>query len=819
MKQLVVVVVVALGVMACGGEVTERAVEQPLYDCADPGSRFTCAPLPTPYLRWVCHKTGFEPLPYLKLLVWHTSAHVAGAHGDQAPGASANDVGGDIGLDCNCFIRTCEGACTGAANGETCDDGMPCTGDGACIGGACEPGPLEPEGTSCGDGEQCNAGGVCVAVNVIINEAESNGGVPGDWVELYNAGTTVAHVAGWTFKDSDDTHAYVLPAGTTIAPGAYLVLDEAQFGFGLGGADSVRLFDDVGLVDAYAWTMHAVTSYGRCPDGTGAFAMQTSSSKGAANDCSIPVRVNEVESSGGVPGDWVELVNTAAFAVDVGGWTFKDSDDTHAYVIPAGTTIGPGAFLVLDEAQFGFGLGGADSARIFDATSALVDAYAWTAHAATTYGRCPNGTGAFATQTSSSKGAPNDCAAPVRFNEVESNGGVPGDWVELFNAGPIAVDLSGWTFKDSDDTHAYVLPAGTSIASGGYLVLDEAQFGFGLGGADSARIFDASSTLVDSYAWTLHAPVTYGRCPNGTGAFAETSPGTKGAANQCGTTPTGAPWPGPNAVTALDVLNAGNISGLVHDGSVLWAVQNGPSTLFRIDGASVTSQPLVYAGGGGEPDAEDIAIGGDGAFYVATERDNAAGTVSRPSILRFVPGSGTLVATHEWNLAADLPVLGPNNGLEAITYVPDTYLVSIGFYNPALFPNHGAGLYFVGVEQTGMIYAYALDLGGGFARVAAFPSGDVTSKALSFDVTTGYLWQHCGAACGGQTRVLTLGAAGTVSTKQLFDRPTSMANLANEGIAIAPCSGTTRSFYWADDGNTSSRAIRVDSIPCGAFIP
>src|SRR5687767_5963007 len=105
MKQLVVVVAVA--VMACGGEVTERTAEQPLYDCADPDQRFTCAPLPTPYFRWVCHKTGFKPLPYLKLLVWHTSAHVPGAHGDQAPGASANDVGGADGLDCNCLPRTC----------------------------------------------------------------------------------------------------------------------------------------------------------------------------------------------------------------------------------------------------------------------------------------------------------------------------------------------------------------------------------------------------------------------------------------------------------------------------------------------------------------------------------------------------------------------------------------------------------------------------------------------------------------------------------------------------------------------------------------
>ncbi|HEX2875570.1 MAG TPA: lamin tail domain-containing protein, partial [Polyangiaceae bacterium] len=71
---------------------------------------------------------------------------------------------------------------------------------------------------------------------VVVNEVESNGGTPGDWVELYNAGTATADLSGWKFKDNDDSHAfYIVPAGTLLAPGAYYVLEEAQFGFGLGG--------------------------------------------------------------------------------------------------------------------------------------------------------------------------------------------------------------------------------------------------------------------------------------------------------------------------------------------------------------------------------------------------------------------------------------------------------------------------------------------------------------------------------------------------------------------------------------------------------
>ncbi|WP_201297500.1 lamin tail domain-containing protein, partial [Bacillus altitudinis] len=125
--------------------------------------------------------------------------------------------------------------------------------------------------------------------------------------------------------------------------------------------------------------------------------------------------------------------------------------------------------------------------------------------------------------TASTKGAANDCSSPVRINEVESQDGTPGDWVELTNTGSTTVDLGGYVLRDSDDDHAYTIPAGTTVAAGGFTVLDEAAFGFGLGKADSARLFDARGAVVDSTSWTAHATTTYGRNPDGTGDFAETA--------------------------------------------------------------------------------------------------------------------------------------------------------------------------------------------------------------------------------------------------------------------------------------------------------
>ncbi|WP_330334273.1 lamin tail domain-containing protein [Streptomyces sp. NBC_00536] len=134
-----------------------------------------------------------------------------------------------------------------------------------------------------------------------------------------------------------------------------------------------------------------------------------SASISASAPAQSAVRINEVESSGGSPGDWVELVNTGTVAVDLSGWIVKDNDDSHTYRISTGTSLAPGAFLALDV-EASYGLGSSDAARLFLADgSTLVDSYTWTAHATTTYGRCPDGTGAFTTTTAPTKGAANAC--------------------------------------------------------------------------------------------------------------------------------------------------------------------------------------------------------------------------------------------------------------------------------------------------------------------------------------------------------------------------------------------------------------------------
>jgi hypothetical protein len=692
---------------------------------------------------------------------------------------------------------------------------------------------------------------------VKINEVESSGGSPDDWVELINPASFAVDISGVVLRDNDDAHTYTVPAGTSIPSGGYYLLEEATFGFGLGSADSARIFDKSGSpIDSYSWTAHATTTYGRCPNGTGPFTTNIAPTKGAANNCSVPVttvRINEVESSGGTPGDWVELINTGVNVVDISGWRFLDNDDAHTpYVLPSGSMIAPGGYLILEEAAFGFGLGAADSARLFDSANTPIESYSWNAHAATTYGRCPNGTGDFVSSTSVTKHAANDCANPVKMNEVESNGGVPGDWVELYNPGGSMLDISGLIFRDNDDAHTYTIPAGTTISPGGYFILEEATFGFGLGNADSARLFAPNGAVLDSYSWSAHATTTYGRCPNGTGSFTTTTSSTKGAANDCPGTPNFQPWPGDSDVQTADGENVfgGNLSGLMYEGAggapgTLWAVRNGPGSLFRLLWNGMIWTPdlanswgagktLSYPGSTGSPDSEGVTFAGAGSFegiYVATERDNNANAVSRNSILRFDPGAaGTaLTATHEWNLTTDLPVVGPNLGIEAITWIPDSFLVPQLFfdeskghvYNPGEYPNHGSGLFFVGVEANGNVYAYALDhSGGGFTRVATIVSSLTGVMDLHFDRETNDLWAICDDTCQGRSVVLRLGADGKFAAARFFERPASAPNLNNEGFAVAPlaeCVNTRRPVFWADDSETGGHSIRKGTLTCAAF--
>ncbi|MDP7289254.1 MAG: CotH kinase family protein, partial [Phycisphaerae bacterium] len=179
---------------------------------------------------------------------------------------------------------------------------------------------------------------------------------------------------------------------------------------------------------------------------------------GAAPVGSLGIVVNEVLTHTDLPSvDSIELYNTTGQTVDIGYWYLSDTwgwasnlqnGDYKKYMIPAGTEIDPGEYLVFDESDFG-GVGpldfALDGARGDDVWLMAADASGDLTHFADhvsfggvangeSFGRWPDHSGDLYPMTSVTLGAANSGprVGPVIISEVMYN---PGIFGESFTAG------------------------------------------------------------------------------------------------------------------------------------------------------------------------------------------------------------------------------------------------------------------------------------------------------------------------------------------------------------------------------------------------
>ncbi|MFL8906298.1 lamin tail domain-containing protein [Helcococcus kunzii] len=582
----------------------------------------------------------------------------------------------------------------------------------------------------------------------------------------------------------------------------------------------------------------------------------------------ISVKINEIESNSDTFPDYVEIINNGEETIDISGWYIMDNDpEKHSEdVLPlaAGTILEPRQIFVFKEGeQFNFGLGKKDEATLFDKDGNIIDQYSWTAHANETYSRVPDAIGEFV-DFPNTMGKFNyiETSNDVVINEIESTNS-DRDWVEIYNKGNESVDISGWRISDidtNDETHYSIpLPEGTIIEPKGFFVFegdipgDIKHFSFGLGSSDAVYLYDAQNVIKDKHAWEVHAKGGISRIPDGTGLFKDV-PLTKGMPNKDAEEVEEPilpeldrlPFPGKQTFEYVDEKPKflSDSSGLDIVGDTLWAVDNGTAKVWKMT-IGIDGMPTIDEGwesgkivsfmkdinnpGAAGPDAEGITADSQGNLFIAAERDNSFKAENRNIILQVDPNSTTdsLKTIREWDLTeiidnarknrgmADYKV--PNNeGIEAVEWIPNEVLEGniIDFhidmpYVASDYSTLNNGLFLVGVENDGFIYAFALSENGSIALVSQIDTGMGMVMGLDYNEPTNALWAH--ADNGRNNTLAKITFNGTTHPDTSYYKAPADFDVTenNEGFAIAKKAiNNYLPTYWFMDG-AKSRAMKL----------
>ena len=259
--------------------------------------------------------------------------------------------------------------------------------------------------------------------------------------------------------------------------------------------------------------------------------------------------------------------------------------------------------------------------------------------------------------------------AQIRINEIQSDNestvmdpqGDFDDWIEIHNAGPTAVDLSGWALSDDPATPLeWIFTTSAVVPAGGYLIVwadeDEGDgplhAGFKLNNAGEVVVLsDDTGTLVDtSPAVPLGDDESLGRVPDSTGSWLVLDTPTPGAANQ-----------GPGILPSPIPPDFSIPSGFYTSDLTLQITHPDPTVEIRytMDGSDPTAASPLYTGPldvqsrAGEPNNLSLIWTGDPRWRAP------GGEVYKTPVVRaaaFLPGAlPSEIVTRSYFIGPDLP--------------------------------------------------------------------------------------------------------------------------------------------------------------------
>ena len=330
--------------------------------------------------------------------------------------------------------------------------------------------------------------------NIILNEVlaknvetlQHNGGFP-DMIELYNSGTVAGNLTGMGISDTPGTpYRYTIPAGVTLAPGAYLVIyadkttaaGELHTQFGLkdiGG--SVMLSAPKNGDGSNGSILDSVTYGIQLPDQsvgrdfTGAWTL-CSPTFGGANVTVLlgnpaALRINEWLADARVlySNDFIEIYNPDLRPVNMGGMYITNNPVewiTQQQIAPLSFIAGGGYTVFQADENTSSGADHIDfkltptqgEIGLFFANQTLVDSVVYGPQSTdVSEGRSPNGSGTIVYFNQPTPGSGNPGAATTGSSQVTSNLIPMTDstsaWKYVQPAAIPANDASGHTWRDA----------------------------------------------------------------------------------------------------------------------------------------------------------------------------------------------------------------------------------------------------------------------------------------------------------------------------------------------------------------------------------
>jgi len=284
----------------------------------------------------------------------------------------------------------------------------------------------------------------------------------------------------------------------------------------------------------------------------------------------MTVNQGTIADNQGDYGPWVEIYNLGPGLVNTSSLFLTDDPAVpNKWELPV-QNVDDGEFLLLwldnepgegsDHAPFSLSSGGGNVyLYLADGSDyVLVDSISYPAlDADVSFGRFPDGEGLWQilnevvtpAQPNQRLGIPvglvinefmanNDEAVPGPYNDYP-------DWIELYNGGSAAVDVSGMYLTDNLRNPKWQFPAGIVINAGGFLVLytsnstlpkpGYANFNLNAQGESICLLASDGETLIDSIAFAQqYDDVAYGRLPDGSSTWEYLTP-TPSESNSLGT--------------------------------------------------------------------------------------------------------------------------------------------------------------------------------------------------------------------------------------------------------------------------------------------